>query len=126
MGLQELWLSEFLEVIVRIGYIRDSSPAGRVLFEGPAETIRAIELFFAEEVKSKKQRTVTAVHLDELEDLRGEAIVLVPSWSNLYVFDYPSGFEPGAVDEIREELEGSFDDHRVLVFDHYWNPESVA
>lgn len=111
---------------MRIGYIRDNGPAARALFEGPAEAIRAIELFFAEEVKSKKQRTVTAVHLDEFEHLRGEAIVLVPSWSNLYVFDYPSGFEPGEVDEIREELEESFDDHRVLVFDHYWNPESVA
>ena len=111
---------------MRIGYIRDNSPAGRVLFEGPAEAIRTIEVFFGYSRRSQKQRTLTAVHLDEFEDLRGEAVVLVPFFTDLYVFDYPEGFDPKEVDELQEELDDTYLDHRCLVFDYYWNPKPLA
>lgn len=111
---------------MRTGYIRDTGPAQRALFEGPAEVIRTIELFFGYARRGKKQRTLTAVHLDEFEDLRGEAIVLVPYFAGLYAFDYPDGFSPKEVDELQEKLDDTFLEHHCLVFDHFWNPKPIS
>lgn len=110
---------------MRIGYIRDTSPAQNVLFQGPAEVIRAIEMFFGYATRSRKQRALTAVHLDEFEDLRGEALVLVPAWAGLYVFDYPEGYNPKEVDDLQEELDDTYLEHHCLVFDYYWNPKPL-
>lgn len=111
---------------MRTGYIRDKGPARRVLFEGPAEVIRAIERFYLQGLRAERQKTLTAVHLDEFHDHRGEAIVLVSHFSGLYAFDYPDGFDPKEVDELLEKLDDTFLDHRCLVFDHYWNAQPIS
>lgn len=105
---------------MRIGFIRDNSPARNVLLEAPAEVVAFVQHYARLNDRRRDWAPLVVVHLDDLESNAGRAVVLYGV--DIYEFDVPDGYDPAGFDELVRVFDLTFLEDRCFIFDHYWNP----